>query len=297
MKKRKASILKKQNPQRKLKSFGQFLIHYRKAIIAASFVAISTTLLSFIDFTFLSSGFQSTKVDVMWTAKVHIHSPASNAIKKANENEHSRISKLLKKHTRNDGFLDFNNLVKDVYKDTSYEKVHVNRIEGRTVYISLVPRSPIMKVLADKWRLLSKDGVVYGDGVVYEDSDNEKSLVSLTGIFTDQSRFKFHKGNFVVMNDKQKNAIKESLQLYKKLAKHNIIINELNYDYFRGFTIQLSDTNTRVVLGGLENIEDKFSMLSKLLTKFKNENLDISSVELDYKGKAIYKTRSPPEKG
>lgn len=173
-----------------------------------------------------------------------------------------------------------------VQQEVSFEQVSIIKTGLNTATLYLNRRKPVMCIEADRLRLVTSTGDIYG----------EPSLIDcpgpiLSGVFVDKkSRFITLKDMTVGISQSEREIIRESSELLNELTKHKYQVSSMEFHKFRGFGITIKDLGTTVTLGQ-SPFGPHLDRLDKIMAKLKSKNQIAERIELDYQGKAFIKLK------
>ena len=146
-------------------------------------------------------------------------------------------------------------------------------------------REPLFYILADKSRLVSKKGEVYG---LYK--TNYKNLPQLSNIL-DKNRksFSLSKNKALKLSKTEIERIQEALLILRVSGNSSLGLKTLTYIPYRGFQASFYN-NESVVILGRKPFKEKFIKLKEVYNQLKRKGQKAKLIELDYEGKAFIKT-------
>jgi len=166
------------------------------------------------------------------------------------------------------------------------ERVSLVKTGAHRMAVMLYPREPILRIEADKMRLLTKTGLVYGEP---SDEPSGENLVVLTKFFDSQkARFDFAKDATLVLNKDEAKRIKDAIDLHEQAVASQLSLQSITYISHRGFELQLQEPPV-VVMVGEPPYAEKLQQLRRLLDKTLENGRQVVRIELDYNGKAFIK--------
>ncbi len=212
---------------------------------------------------------------------------SDKTIEALEKDERQQIIKTGEKFFKKSPNIDFRVLAKKIAENENFAQVHVLKKSASSVIISVNKYQPIAAIYADKWRLISKDGKVFG--LLKE---NSSKLKKISGVFSEHvGKFTFANDHSLKTSQKQKAIIAESMTLMEHISENNLNVSIIEYKPYRGFFIFLSDKNIKVALGRAP-FENNFKRLFKVLENLKKKDVETSLIELDYANKAFIKKKS-----
>ncbi len=173
-----------------------------------------------------------------------------------------------------------------IQQEAAFAHVSIIRTGSETATIFLSRRVPIMCINADKLRLLTAEGSVYGSPEI------EKCPGPvLTGIFHNRSHSVTVREDMTIkLTRGELAAVTDAGRLLKVLEESNIVAKTLSYQRFRGFTATLKTSETTISLGQYP-FDGRVGRLTEILAKLKRKRQVAARIELDYQGKAFIKLK------
>jgi hypothetical protein len=177
---------------------------------------------------------------------------------------------------------------KAVQKLGIFSDVRITKISPNQLIISLIQRQPVFCVEADKIRLVSSLGDIYG----FLDMRSGETCPGpiLSGLFEDKSSHTLSDGQTLIVDDQTKGMVQEALTLLQDVQKRSVKIEKFHIEKFRGFVVELSSQGTEVALGRAPFVE-KLDKLNGILEKLAVRQEQAQRIELDYQGKAFVKLK------
>ncbi|MBI2603855.1 MAG: hypothetical protein HYW48_12450 [Deltaproteobacteria bacterium] len=149
--------------------------------------------------------------------------------------------------------------------------------------LSWAQRVPAMLIEADKIRILSRNGDVYGSADLYK----PEIQTILTGVFSRESKqFLLNNDNTIIVSKDERDVITSALTLLSESSERSLRIEKITYQQHRGFVAKLREQNILVSFGN-PPFEKKFKRLFNVLKSMKDGTSEIKSIELDYSDKAF----------
>ena len=177
---------------------------------------------------------------------------------------------------------------KAVQKIGIFSDVRITKISPNQLIISLIQRQPMFCVEADKVRLVSSLGDIYGS-IDTRNGDTCPGPI-LSGLFEDRVSHNLSDGQTLIVDDQTKSMIQEALMLLQDVQKRSVKIEKFHVEKFRGFVAELSSQGTEVALGRAPFVE-KLDKLNGILEKLAVRQEQAQRIELDYQGKAFVKLK------
>ena len=168
----------------------------------------------------------------------------------------------------------------------SAKSVHVMKVGVNDLVIAIDLHEPFLQIATKSTiRYLTEDGDIYGK----VSTSMDENMPLITGIFDARtSPFELSKNMTVEKTSEEAALVSEAIELFKQSKKFNYNVKKINYIFQRGFSINLDDLSTTVVLGKAP-FNDKFKNLNKILSEYKNNGSQALKIELDYNNKAFIK--------
>ena len=181
------------------------------------------------------------------------------------------------------------NLAKKIQESSNFSKVTVYKTLPQKIHVHIFERTPLLSIHADKHRLISKTGEVYG---TFE-KDEHASLVTLKNFFNkDRKNFSFLANNSLKLDEEEQKKINEALLVYHQSQKNNFKIKNITLLKFRGFLINIKDNPVNIILGR-KPFTKKFIKLQKIIAQNETKDQELLTIELDFDGKAFIKKKNP----
>ena len=175
-------------------------------------------------------------------------------------------------------------LSEKVIDNSKFTQIHLLKTSPDTIYLFAQKPEPVFRIEADKTRFVSPDGLVYGDAY-------DSQLPFLRGIFPGSGKkFRIKAPNLLCTSHREKERIRAAIQLRHLLGDANLMIEEVIFENFRGYSAVLSDSETRVNFG-VPPFSGKIKKLHSILKELAKEGRYASRVELDYDNKAFIKEK------
>lgn len=285
MKKRKKSkdLLARQRPQKRHKFNLNFLVTKKYLyILTACLIIISLAIfIANYDFNhfFRPNNLSEWSIIIQETKRTPI--PAK---------ERSRIVNIIKKHllTSNQQST-FQETADKILAKSHYGFVQLLQLDSKKLLVKLRVREPVFSIAADKERLVSSSGLVYGLAKL------DHQLPKLTGVLTKAKKNNFLKSNnSLKLSQDEATIINEAIELQKKLNENNLNFSELEYKQYRGFFTTIRNLNLQVSFGR-SPFQLKVRKLFRVINKLKQNNTVASRIELDYDGKAFIREKKHHE--
>ena len=149
--------------------------------------------------------------------------------------------------------------------------------------LSWAERIPAMLIEADKIRILSKNGDIYGS----TDLNKTEHPTILRGVFSRESKkFLLNTDNTIIVSEEERDVITSALTLLSESSERSLDIEQIRYQPHRGFVVKYRDKNFLISFGN-PPFEKKFKRLFNVLKSMKDDTDEIMSIELDYSDKAF----------
>ncbi len=168
----------------------------------------------------------------------------------------------------------------------SFASVHLLRLDREQVTVTLHRRSPQLCLQADKVRLISSTGDVYGS----PDPTACPGPVVLGIIQRANTHYAMQSNYTLELTDDEQTAVNEVLTLWSELQESKLAVASIEYRLYRGFIITLRDNATEVAVGRAP-FNGRLSRLSEILAKLAQKGETAQRIELDYQGKAFIKLK------
>ena len=283
--KKNTNSLSNQKPTRRLRSKLIFKIA-RKALYATT--TISFAIGSYYLFLNLQNKLKQQNKDVNdWSFIIHLSNKSTPA-----ESEKKRIISILKKGLSNQTIktTSYQSIAEKLLMQSNYGSAHILKISDKKFVINLKTRTPRFAVKADKLRVISASGIVYGS---YKKS---LGLPLLKGVFRrPKSAFRINKNNSLILSEDEQNLINEALLLSKVLLENSLKTKSITFERYRGFFADIPHLNLEVSFGR-KPFQTKITKLFKVLSKLRQSGKVASRIELDYDGKAFVREKNNNEK-
>jgi hypothetical protein len=174
----------------------------------------------------------------------------------------------------------------------AYSQVHVLKLGPDSAAVQVHLRQAAFCVEADKLRLVSVDGDVYGSVERPESGASGCPGPILTGLFDakQQAKLTLESDFTLSLNAEQKAALTEALELWGEAQRRDLQLASLSYRKYRGFFAALSGQDLEIAMGRAP-FADKLDRLKGILSKLAQKGEQAARIELDYQGKAFIKLR------
>lgn len=170
---------------------------------------------------------------------------------------------------------------RQIYENPKFSGVTVTQFSKQLLSIHIKQRKPVALIDADNVRYLSEELEIYGN------AGKDDKFLLLKGFY--EKEFVARRGvNHWQLNEETKKNITIALDIYNLAAKGNIIVREIDFDRYRGYSIVLENQPTTITLGN-GDFEGKLTRLKSILASLEKEGKQASNIELDYSDKAFIK--------
>ncbi len=282
-KKSKKAILEDQRPK---KSYFRMRAFFRMLVFGFAVLGLSVTGIfaykSFKKNIFAGDKLNNpTKVDWRVTLKT-----LDNQDESLPEDVYNKIIGLVRKNLGTGNHESLEKVAEIIQAETAFARVHVLKTAYNAVVVSFERRRPVLSVeVAGVRRFVSEDGVVYGV------ASNQSPLPQILGIFPNRYKnFEYRRDQSLVMNESERTAIKEAIDLYLLGQKSELAMQSVKYEEYRGFLIVLSQEDTEVFIGRAP-FEEKMRRLQTILQNLTKKGTKAARIELDYTGKAFVREK------
>lgn len=178
-------------------------------------------------------------------------------------------------------------IAKNIQARLHAKQVTVARQSGDELQIVLNFREPVMRVAADRTRLLDKDGEVYTEPF----QNSQEQLPLLSGLFAEGYHPEWTPGGALKLTEDQQRIVGEAIALQQNIQDKKLSFSELRHVKFRGFTVVDQNKHLEILLGQAP-YDKKLDRLQALLQQVQQKGQTISRIELDYEGKAFIKEKT-----
>jgi len=177
---------------------------------------------------------------------------------------------------------------KAVQRLGSYARVNIVKIAPGRVAVYVQRRTPALCIEADRLRLVSITGEVYGQ----VDKDNQAGCPgpTVTGIFEHMTKLPMRADSTSALTDEEQALVKEALDLQRAGQTRGYTFAHMDYHKYRGFFVTLKDSDTEIAVGRAP-FAGKFEKLQEIFAKLARKNEQAQRIELDYQGKAFIKLK------
>ena len=256
----------------------------RKKLFSANKISIGTIKLSFVIVFIVLLGLSLFKITRSLTFQLSMSPPSSSVVHfdgAFTEDQKEKITKDLQNLTAKTSNIE--TLASTIQETYGLDQVHVFKNTKQQITISIVPRVPIMQVIAGKPRILSVNGEVYNDtGMNFGEA-----LTVLSGVFSeDHGAFLLDEKNCIATSDEEKRNIKNALNLYLLAKTHSLQLSTIEFVSQRGFITKLLHAPTTILFGN-PPFEKKFTRVLKILDDSRKKGTSISNIEIDFGDKAF----------
>jgi hypothetical protein len=201
--------------------------------------------------------------------------------------EENRIREIVKGTVLASGEMELEQIAKNLHRGTDFERIHVFKSEPQQFIVSLRKRTPVLAIMADRLRFLTKDGVIYG-----EVHDNQTPLSMLNGVFSSRASdsFEFGEDGALVTTTAEKVALLEAVELNALANQKNLGVAQIDFQEYRGFILHLTIDSIEVAIGR-SPFATRLKRLDSTMNQLKKNGILYSRIELDYDGKAFIKEK------
>jgi hypothetical protein len=173
-----------------------------------------------------------------------------------------------------------------IQKEAAFAHVSLIKTGLSSATVFLSRRMPIMCINADKLRLLTSEGSVYGNP-----AEDRCPGPTLYGIFNDRRQgFVTNDDMTLQLSSAEKSAVTDAGRLLSSLKLSSIIPETITHQRFRGFRVKIHKGGPEVSLGQYP-FSARIERLEKILSKLKRKRQVAERIELDYQGKAFIKLK------
>ncbi len=180
-------------------------------------------------------------------------------------------------------------LALDLFSTSHLAKISIIALPGQktTLFVQTKPRSAEVCVLADKLRLLSQDGLIYGECL---DALKQKKI---TGIFAANESFEYLPAdNKLKIEEGKEILLEEAVRAMDLLKNEHLDFSTLEFDSNIGFKVELLNRKILVTLGRAP-FSSKIKRLKAILQK---DDPLLYEIDLDYEDKAFLLTKDYEKK-
>ena len=161
------------------------------------------------------------------------------------------------------------------------------RLAPDRISVRMEFHEPRYRVQADKTRLVSREGAIYGAPM----TEKDMNLPFLNGIIhKGEEPASFHEDGRLVVTVETAELVKEAVKLIEALSEHNVTPSGVTFTPYRGFSVNLSDSELEVSFGRAP-FGERPARLVAILDKLKAKGTLASRIELDFDGKAFIKEK------
>lgn len=168
-------------------------------------------------------------------------------------------------------------------RQTAFADVRVLKTARNRVTLSLTPRRPVACIDADRLRLVTGDGRVYG-----APKRSTCPGLLLTGFFANPETLSLREDRTVALGESQSRSLDRALRLYRDVREAGYNLNSIDFKRYRGFFAELAPDGPTVAFGQ-PPFEEKLEKLKNVLKNLENRKRVARRIELDYHGKAFVK--------
>lgn len=277
----KGSVLSRQKPK-KARRKGAPLPLWRKALLGLAGVLIIAGVYGVWSWSKRLSGPSDKAPDWTVTLKVDGEQPLPD---KAADAILAAVKKHIGKGTRD----DLRRAAKAAQQTEAYARIHVLKLASGEVVVNVRPRTPLLCLEADKLRLVSADGSVFGT----PDGGRADACPGpvLKGLFEQgRTRFTLKEDFTLALDADETTALKEGLELLDGAKAQGLKLGAIEFRKFRGFFVTLQGNETEVAVGRAP-FPGKLQKLQGILQKLSEKGEVAVRIELDYQGKAFIKLK------
>ena len=221
------------------------------------------------------------------------HTKAIDITIKTKDNHHllaaeeDFVFEIAEKTQSNSDYIDTYMLAKTIQQQSDFAQVVVVNPYPHKYWIVVEKRKALLSIVADKKRLISQSGEVYGS---YQE-DLHAHLATVDGIFDKKTQLTKLTNNSFLLSDKQRELILTCKKLLLFAKDSNVSLKKISYARYRGFYVLLHQPAIKVVVGSSPQ-RKHFVKLMGLLSSLENTKDNIDTIELDYNGKAFIKEKT-----
>lgn len=175
-----------------------------------------------------------------------------------------------------------------VLKLDLFSRVHVLQRSKDEVVVNVRLRHPLLCIEADKRRLVSEDGDVYGSA---DDQPCPGPIV--TGILDAPGlRYATRGDHALALTKEDQSLVREAVDLWKGAREKGYAVSVVDFKRHRGFAVTMpaASEGFEVALGRAP-FDTKLSKLRDILDKLAAKGEQAVRIELDYHGKAFIKSK------
>ena len=201
------------------------------------------------------------------------------------EEQRRKIPAYVNRLLRN-GEIPVKDLAARLQRKFQAETVSVMKLRPYHLLVEIIPRSPVARILADRKRLVSGNGLVYGRA-----DERKGRLPLLTGFLpTDPGKLRWNSDASLNLKQDTRQRIRTALDLREQLRRSNIRVDRIHHVPFRGYGATVHPEGIQVTLGS-PPFAHRIRRLREILLRLKRTGDLATRIELDYNGKAFVKTR------
>lgn len=188
-------------------------------------------------------------------------------------------------------FASLQSLADFLQKSFPLAQTNIIQTGPQKLKIILTERSPVLTLYAEKPRLISSSGEVYGEA-----GPKDIHLPSAYDLL-EKSRdsYIFSEANALLISQEESERMTEALLILSLSEKFSLAPKSISFIPYRGFKLHLKGSSVEVFLGR-KPFEYKFVKLLEILKQTQEANQEANTIELDYEGKAFIKTSKIGEK-
>ncbi len=193
----------------------------------------------------------------------------------------SEIQRKVRQFYTNGDHDNLTAISREIYENPKFSRVTVTQFSKELVSVHVKQRKPVAIIDADNVRYLSDDLEIYGI------AGKDDKLLLLKGFYEKDFAAKIGVNHWQINEETQKN-LTIALEIYNLTVKSNIMIKEIDFDRYRGYSVALDNQPTTITLGN-GDFEGKLTRLKSILESMEKEGKQASNIELDYSDKAFIK--------
>jgi hypothetical protein len=280
-KSKKVNILTGQKPRKNHSPKKPSIISIRYSLYALALAGVTAAL--YVNF--------KSKIPLDTLRRIRASSPLSYEIQFASKMQHflsetemqsisSKITALLQSKEAT-----ISGICKTIQNDYTAHYVNIFKISNNQLLITIEPRKPVLSIKASKTRLITKEGLIYGE---YNPSVHGE-LTRLTGILgDDDAALEMADDASYITTESQKKLIAEAIELFELTQGKLINLSSIRYIPYRGFAAKTKDDGIEVLLGR-SPFNKRIDRLADILINLKKGGGVATRIELDYDNKAFVK--------
>lgn len=285
-KRTKGSVLSRQKPKRghKRPAGGRlrqaaFVVAIIAPLVLAVYVGISLSHSGF----FSANKSANRRID--WKVSLKVDKDAQPL----NDQAADEVLAIAKKNLGKGERLDLQKTAALIQRLDAYSNVSIVRLGSDRVAVQVRLRVPMLCIEADRTRLVSAEGEVYGTA----DKDTPGACPGplLTGVFDDdRSKLTLRSDFTLSLSDDEKTAVKEALELLREGKERGFAFEGITLKKYRGYFVSLNGRELEIAVGRAP-FDRKLDKLKSILADLAGKGDRAARIELDYQGKAFIKLK------